>query len=685
MKTYLKLFIVIILLFSLVQACVPLPYRIPKEKNGKLYGVTKGLFRHKWWNYYERGLSFSDGEFWQYAIDDFQIAISKKYNDKKRARTYGVHVTYYYPHRELGYVYYMQSQSNFADIDMKRKLLADAERELKISIKTAESEKAKYYLNRVREQLGVLKKATDIYKIDIEKIDNMQYKYNETFLTNNYSIHIKGKAAYDNYLKSININSKEYPFDIYEKEKNFDIETDIQAGKNVLTVIVTDVNNNQSDPVFLSVYMDNSGPIIGIDEITKSDSSILIRGYVTDYSDILNLKVDGKAVDIKNNDNTNLYPFITKVPITSNDQILIECHDKAGNVNTAHVNWKSYLSERKKTKFYAQNMTSEAAYIASDVSENVTVSSLMANNKPIIFLYDIDWCNIYETYSDKHTISGNIDGRGVNTCLKINDKEIVNKKLSGVYYFNYAVELKEGNNAIKIEAIDNDSKTKTPSVVNKTIRYKNLSTERIPLSIVTYTFTDENRNIYFNSKVLEENIKLMIKKKGRFTSDSEADIQNNATIDTEKKNTVFFSLEGIIRKDNSGTEIMGFMLKKNTESKKSLTSILDVYVTFTSDIDELAKKIHEKLEKELPVAEGKVTKLDKKGIEIDITQDRIKKYMPIVLFNIKREPKFETISSIKAEPIAQAFITDIEEKGSEGELFGTINNIISKDNMVITR
>ena len=60
-------------------------------KNGRTYGTVKsGVFRHRWWNYFERGLSNAEGEYYQNAISDFQEAIRQRKKDQRRARTYGM-------------------------------------------------------------------------------------------------------------------------------------------------------------------------------------------------------------------------------------------------------------------------------------------------------------------------------------------------------------------------------------------------------------------------------------------------------------------------------------------------------------------------------------------------------------------------------------------------------------------
>jgi len=76
------------------------------EKDGKFYGKTAGLFKAKWDDYYLRGLSYGEGRFWEDASADFLVAIQKRSEDQRRARTYGMHFIDYFPHRELGIAYF---------------------------------------------------------------------------------------------------------------------------------------------------------------------------------------------------------------------------------------------------------------------------------------------------------------------------------------------------------------------------------------------------------------------------------------------------------------------------------------------------------------------------------------------------------------------------------------------------
>jgi tetratricopeptide (TPR) repeat protein len=108
-------------------------------KDGQEYGVTSSqVWRGRWWNYYERGSSYAAGEFWFEAIADLQEAIKQRDQDQRRSRTYGLHFVDYFPHREIGVVYYRLGR------------YADAIRELETSLQSAETAKAKFYLNKAR-------------------------------------------------------------------------------------------------------------------------------------------------------------------------------------------------------------------------------------------------------------------------------------------------------------------------------------------------------------------------------------------------------------------------------------------------------------------------------------------------------------------------------------------------------
>ena len=130
----------LIILFTL--GCVKEDMTEGCIKKGTRYGITKGLFQGRWYHFYERGLSFSEGNCWRKAERDLREALKQRDDgDRKRARTYGMHFIDYFPHRDLGIVLF------------HRKQYADAIRELEVSLNATVTAKAEFYLDQSRKAL----------------------------------------------------------------------------------------------------------------------------------------------------------------------------------------------------------------------------------------------------------------------------------------------------------------------------------------------------------------------------------------------------------------------------------------------------------------------------------------------------------------------------------------------------
>ena len=143
-KKFKGLFLLICLVLSIVatSGCVKEDVSEGCIKGGQQYGITKGLFQGRWYHYYERGLSFAEGDCWGKAERDLREALKQRDDgDRRRARTYGIHFVDYFPHRELGIVLFHQ------------KRYADAIRELEASLNAAVTAKAEFYLDQSRKAL----------------------------------------------------------------------------------------------------------------------------------------------------------------------------------------------------------------------------------------------------------------------------------------------------------------------------------------------------------------------------------------------------------------------------------------------------------------------------------------------------------------------------------------------------
>ncbi|CAN2041281.1 metacaspase-1 [Candidatus Magnetomoraceae bacterium gMMP-15] len=308
------------LLMSFIFAgCQTLPEQVPVIKNGKEYGVIKGLFQGRWWHYYERALSYAEGAFWDKSEFDLREAIRQRGYDKRRSRTYGLHFIEYFPHRELGVSLFHQKHYKKA-ID-----------ELKISLESEVSAKAEYYLDKARKswiEQNKLDKSLPEIRIDSPKAD---------FISNAFKIKVKGLARDDTFVKNISINDQPVLIDLSAPEIPFEEEIKLEIGENIIRVEANDLTGKVAVKK-IKILCDRAGPILNtnISEFHENFSKkYFIRGYAYDDSGIKTISIDGKNI-LKSpiRETAFDYPCILS---ESPQKITLIAEDLAGNQTRAEI------------------------------------------------------------------------------------------------------------------------------------------------------------------------------------------------------------------------------------------------------------------------------------------------------------------------------------------------------------
>lgn len=301
-----------------VVGCAVAPEQTPVEKDGKVYGVTKGLFRGRWWNYYERGNSFADGGFWKRAEADYKRAIKGWDADRRRIKTYGWHVIEYFPHRELGVSLYHQQRHT------------EAIKEIETSLSMEKSAKAEFYLDKARK--AIIEKE----RIDISPPEILIDMPENFHLTNNSEFTIQGVVIDDTFVKSIWINHKPMRIDLSHSRLPFQQTVDLRPGDNDILIRAVDITGKSSETLW-EVFCDRVGPVLNIDETSlyKGPEGYKIRGYAHDRSVIQEIQVNGQ---------TALRPGATEVllddqllPVGDAKTLLITAIDLAGNRTSAEI------------------------------------------------------------------------------------------------------------------------------------------------------------------------------------------------------------------------------------------------------------------------------------------------------------------------------------------------------------
>ncbi len=290
-------------------------------KDGKQHGVVKGLFRERWWNFYQRGCSFLEGGFYAEAIADFKEALKQRDRDQRRARTYGMHFIEYFPHRELGASYY--HAGNYQE----------AEQELEASLSAVDSGRAKYYLNEVRRAiLKTSKAATTPPHISVTSGADIE-------ITNRSTVTVAGVVEGDAYARTIAINNDPLFIELAQKQLAFSQEIKLKRGVNAITIKSCDLLGKAAEKT-VAVTADFEGPLLYINNAVNgeeiADSSFNLHGSLSDVSGLTSLKINGRTIPYHREQNAVFSHPIQLAP--GINRITLQATDVAGNTTTGELN-----------------------------------------------------------------------------------------------------------------------------------------------------------------------------------------------------------------------------------------------------------------------------------------------------------------------------------------------------------
>lgn len=318
-----------IILCSFFVACTIAPENPRIEKDGKVYGTTVGAFRHRWWNYYERGTSFSDGQFWKQAEADFKAAIDQRNSDQRRVRTYGRHLSDYFPHRELGVALFHQNR------------YVEAVRELEASLSSENSAKAEYYLDKARKariEQEHSDKTPPVIQLDSPQPDA---------LSDASAITVSGMISDDTFVKEITINGDPVRIDLSAPKISFHQQTRIRPGKNAVIIEAKDLIGKISRTEQY-LHCDRAGPIVNIDPPEAASGAYLIKGYAHDASGIRRIRINDTEIDAKSEREFSVNQTIA---LASNQNIIVIAEDILGNQTRAEISPAIAPSAKKSCYF----------------------------------------------------------------------------------------------------------------------------------------------------------------------------------------------------------------------------------------------------------------------------------------------------------------------------------------------
>ncbi len=669
------------------------------------------LYRGKWWNYYVRGRWYAEGGYWDEAASDFKKAVSLRGEDQRSARSYGLHFWEYFVHRELGIVYFNQAKYE------------EAKKELETSLITADSARAKFYLNKCNE--AILKTTQGDQSPPVIKVTS----HKEGEIVNTPIVNLQGIAEDDGYVGALNMQGKRLFVELAEKHLNFSERVSLRAGENVIDLEATDLLKRNVRNEF-KLILDVCPPILCLDDIQVSRKDgkqvATVKGVILDDYGIKSLSVNNVEISVPTGKEVE---FKQDIVLTEGRTISFKVVDVAGNETQGEqqVEVKATLwpEGMKKGVKYAYRSTGKPILLAAhrsdahmvrkllalndvnaplpspgvssnqDEKTNTSSSGSGADNTPPVIRADLKSSVTYDT---NLFVSGNVYDDGSVKKLLVNQRSLEIHPGKNVF-FNYLLPLQDGENIVEIAAVDtrgNEARISPVKITKKTFelletdaRYtvallplRSLADTGVPsntiYSLLLKAFDEEPKRFNFVERDRARLEEILHEQK---ISNTELTSPDTA-IKIGKIHAAEGMLFGSVEEDVKGITIALRLV--DTETTRILANA-DVYDEdkSTKNLEWLMHGLVLKMKQQFPMVQGMVIHVSGSGFHVNAgASSGAEVGMKLLLFREIKEGNF-----VLKEPLdVVARIVQVQKDTSFAKIINTKGaSSVGKDDVVITK
>lgn len=648
-------------------------------KGGKEYGRVQGAFRHRWWNHYERALSYADGEFYQDALADLHEAVRQRERDQRMARTYGMHFVDYFPHRELGVIYYQQGK------------LQPAEAELELSISQFPSAKARFYLDRVRKRL-MEQEGLEVTAPQL----TLNFEAREVW-TREDPVVISGVAEDDRYVAGITIRDVPFFLEGSEKRIPFQEHLDLSQGEHLIAVEVKNLLGKSTKREVL-IHVDREGPLVTLDELSLDRVAprreLRIAGFLYDEAGVAELALNGERLAIGPGVDI---PFTARLRVDRGEVVLI-ARDRLGNETSSQIPLETSPKDAGTQPVGAsRNPRLLLALVDSDISASLAATLFGPGDTRPPEIQLKGWTDTQTVYVGKIYLEGRVTDESKIDSVTINQLPILRRQGQSIF-FSHLAELREGENRITIEARDEAGNLarKTISVTRKVPKALQLgqrfSTTVFPFEqkglvaeaglafrdYLIHNLVQQNR-----FRVIERD-KLELILREQKLSQSRL-IEKATALQVGKLAASQSIVTGSIIETRTGMEVVSRMI--DTETSEILATE-DVYgeTVEIGALMPLAEGMAVKFHRDFPLLSGLVVQCKGREIFTDLGQDQVKVQRRLIVYREEpvKHPVTGKVLGADNEIIGRARVTQVLPDMSKAELMDGKAETVKRLDKVIT-
>jgi hypothetical protein len=608
------LFILLALILSLLNGCALQPGPVC-VKNGKTYGRTSGIFRSQWDDYYERALSYMEGECYPEALCDLNEALKQRFRDQWMARTYGIHFIDYFPHREKGLIHYLTG-----DYDA-------AKSELELSLQHELSAKAFFYLDRVRNRIMEQeKRVVSIPHLTVRLPPGRSGGYDEIW-TRYDPITVSGIAEDEQYISEIVLAGRPVFIEVSAKRVEFREDLKLTQGRHEIDITARNLLGGTAKRKII-IHVDRTGPLIILE---KFDPGVGIQGYIYDDSGIRSLIVDGEPAFVPEGKDVAF-----SLPIRPGIKgMTLLAADRLGNQTLAQVN-AGISAHSPYPLLVALNLADVTTIVQAPPALPGSTNTL----RPEITLSG--WRDEKTAFLERVYIDGQVRGQSNIQELSINNTP-VHQRAGRIIFFNHLIALKEGKNTIRIRARDESGNTSIKEVC---------ITRRIPrvfqleqrYSLAMYPFDNTYltaepglfQYLFLRNLADRNRFQIMVRKKlKKILHEQKLDLGSKSP--PQEVKPPLSTLLGTIYETRNGIEIVTRLIDNKTSK---ILAIKDVYNDSKdhSALKSLAYKLAEKFHREFPLIDAMITQTTGKKLIAELGKGKANMGWPLIVYR-ENEPR----------------------------------------------